>query len=96
MKKTVLLFVLGIGLISRLCASQYGVVAHIGQPSENHLAEAEFNLFNEIGIDWVRCDFDWSGVNPERGKWDFRHLDRIVELAEKYNEVISKVFNFGG
>lgn len=94
MKKTVLLFVLGIGLISRLCASQYGVVAHIGQPSENHLAEAEFKLFNEIGIDWVRCDFDWSGVNPERGKWDFRHLDRIVELAEKYNIKILPILDY--
>ena len=92
MKKTVLLFVLGIGLISRLCASQYGVIAHIGQPSENHLAEAEFKLFNEIGIDWVRCDFDWSEVARAPESVHHPHtpigqfLDAVSQMAKSLKD----------
>lgn len=64
----------------------YGVCAHISRGKLAN-AEEEFKRMTEADIGWVRTDFDWDRVEPERGEWTFSHLDRVVELAlrEKIN-----------
>lgn len=65
-----------------ICASPYGVCAHVSRGDERPLAQKEFALMREAGIVWVRTDFDWSGVERGPGKWTFDHLDAVVEWAE--------------
>ncbi|HTL69902.1 MAG TPA: family 1 glycosylhydrolase [Candidatus Eisenbacteria bacterium] len=37
-------------------------------------------LMREAGVGWVRMDFIWSDVEPEKGRFDFRKYDRIVDV----------------
>lgn len=33
------------------------------------------------GARWIRIDFDWSGLEPSRGSFDWGYMDRIVNAA---------------
>ncbi len=61
--------------------SEYGVCAHVGT-NENAIASREFPLMREAGIRCVRADFRWHDIEPEKGKWKFDHLDRVVREAK--------------
>lgn len=61
----------------------YGVCAHVSRGGELPIASQEFIRMQEAGINWVRTDFDWSGVEPKQGEWKFGHLDTLVPLAAK-------------
>lgn len=50
-------------------------VAHAGDP----VSAAENALMDELGIVWVRNDFRWSSIEPQKGVWDFSRYDRMVE-----------------
>lgn len=62
--------------------SPYGVCAHISRGSEHQVAQQEMTAMREAGIKWVRSDFDWGGVEPEEGKWNFSSLDETVQWAQ--------------
>lgn len=61
----------------------YGVCAHVSRGGELPIASLEFARMHEAGINWVRTDFDWSGVEPKKGEWKFGHLDTLMSLAAK-------------
>ncbi len=72
----------GSGVRGAEANSPYAVVAHISRGEEHEVAKREFRLMREAGIGWVRTDFDWSGVEPQRGVWTFDHLDETLDWAE--------------
>lgn len=81
-----LLFALLLSVIWNIPAAEklenpYGVCAHVSR-AELEIAPREFQRMHEAGIRRVRTDFDWSGVEPERGRWDFSRLDRLINAAE--------------
>lgn len=67
--------------VVRSAESPYGICAHVSR-GELEIAPQEFERMKEIGIRWVRTDFDWNGVNPVPGKWNFNRLDQLLRLAE--------------
>ena len=41
------------------------------------------SLLKEAGAGWVRMDFLWNDLEPERGRFDFARYDAIVEALSK-------------
>lgn len=60
--------------------SPYGVCAHL--PSEGPVPP-RLEMMREAGVRWVRSDFNWRGVEPQKGQWQFDRLDRLVDDAEQ-------------
>ncbi len=58
-------------------ASQVGLNAHI--PSNDILDDVALNL----GVRWIRVDFDWFRIEPEQGQFRWEATDRIVQRAEE-------------
>lgn len=52
----------------------------LGEDSATELRR-DFNLMASTGARWVRFDFDWSGAEPEPGRYDWRRIDRLVLAA---------------
>ncbi len=73
----------GASLLGQDHRSAYGVCAHITRPDEAKRAEKSLEMMKEGGIGWVRCDFDWDRIETAPGKWDFRHTDQIVRMANQ-------------
>ena len=38
-----------------------------------------------VGCGWVRADFDWPSIEPERGTFDWTDTDRFVALAARHH-----------
>ena len=38
-------------------------------------------LMKEAGVGWVRVDFLWAEIEPEKGRFDFTKYDEIVGLV---------------
>ena len=38
---------------------------------------------NDIGIGWVRVDFDWYRIQPEPARFDWEALDRVIDQCER-------------
>jgi hypothetical protein len=69
---------LGLGLPSLAQAdeaSPYGINTHI--PSD-----AALDLVQEAGIGWVRYDFNWFQIEPEKDRYDWSTTDRVIASAE--------------
>gem|GEM_PF-1188615 len=45
------------------------------------VVEAELNAVAEAQIQWVRCVFAWSDMQPNPGQWIFTGTDRVVEMC---------------
>lgn len=56
-------------------ASRLGLNVHM--PSQAILAD----VANELGIRWIRVDFDWFRIEPERGVFRWEEHDRVVDEA---------------
>ena len=62
----------------------YGICSHVSRRDWDFpLARQQFALMNRTGIRWVRSDYDWARVEPQRGKWDFSHLDQLQAEADR-------------
>lgn len=42
-------------------------------------------LMEEAGVGFVRMDFLWSDIEPEKGKWEFAKYDRLVKTLWKHH-----------
>lgn len=71
----------------------FGVCAHVSR-GELDIAPQGFSLMRQIGIRWVRTDFDWAGVEKQPGVWDFSHLDRLAELARNAKMEILPILDY--
>jgi hypothetical protein len=58
--------------------SPYGVNIHVPQGAE---LAAQLDQVKAAGIGWVRIDFIWAVVQPQRGTWDWRVYDAIANAA---------------
>ncbi len=74
--------------------SPYGVCAHISRGGEHQIAVKEMAAMNAAGINWVRTDFDWAGVEKKEGEWDFASLDETVEWARQANINILPILDY--
>ncbi len=74
--------------------SPYGICAHISRQSEYDLTGRQLEIMNDAGIDWVRTDFDWSGVQRKDGSWDFSKLDATVAKAERAGVKILPILDY--
>lgn len=72
----------------------YAVCAHLSRPGEFETRIREMSLVRDIGIGSVRTDFDWKYVEPERGKWTFDHLDKLLDDAEKMGVSILPILDY--
>ncbi len=66
---------------------------HNKYSSQDDLEKA-VSLMKEAGIGYVRLDFLWEDIEPERGKLDFNKYDRIVELLGRNNIKILGLLNY--
>ncbi|MBS1369440.1 MAG: cellulase family glycosylhydrolase [Lentisphaeria bacterium] len=71
----------------------YGVCAHVSR-SELKIAPQEFDRMREAGVNWVRTDFDWNGVEKSRGEWNYAHLDRLTGLAKEEGMNILPILDY--
>lgn len=56
--------------------SPFGINAHV--PDDRQL-----DLVQEAGIKWVRLDFDWSGIEPQKGNPQYARLHEVVANARR-------------
>ena len=60
--------------------SPYGINVHA--PAGAQL-NSQLDRVERAGIGWVRIDFIWAVVQPERNTWDWRIYDAIAAAARK-------------
>ncbi len=60
--------------------SPYGINVHA--PAGAQLT-AQLDRVERAGIGWIRIDFIWAAVQPQRGVYDWRLYDALVAAAEK-------------
>ncbi len=62
---------------------------------EKHRAEWREDLrkIKDLGFNTVRCWVDWNTAEPQPGRYDFRHVNQMLELAEEQGlKVIIQVY----
>ena len=62
---------------------QYGVCTQLTWEDEMGKTRKILSGLRDMGANWTRCDFVWSGCNPQRDVWDCQHLDQLVSGAAK-------------
>ena len=60
----------------------YGICAHL-QRWEYPVYRQELDIIKELGIGFVRFDFDWAMIEPRRGEFHFERYDELVETARQ-------------
>lgn len=72
----------GTGSLPALAAasSPYGVNLHAPQGAA---LAAQLDRVKAAGIGWVRIDFIWAAVQPDRATWDWTAYDAIAAAARK-------------
>ncbi len=68
---------------------QYGI-CHAGYSR----SEREYNLLEQLGVNWVRIDFSWNKMEEEEGIWDFSRYDNYMEKAEKEGMNVLAILNY--
>jgi beta-galactosidase len=54
------------------------------EPEKQRAAwRADLQKIKDLGFNSVRCWVDWNTAEPEPGKYDFRHINQILQLAEE-------------
>jgi hypothetical protein len=43
--------------------------------------EKLYEFLDELGVVWLRETFNWSEIEPEKGRWDFSKYDNLVEKS---------------
>lgn len=62
---------------------QYGICTQLTWEDELDKTKKILTGVRDLGADWTRCDFVWSGCNPRPDVWDCQHLDQILSGAKK-------------
>src|SRR6185295_732458 len=72
----------GAGELPALAAasSPYGINIHAPQGAA---LAAQLDRVKAAGIGWVRIDFIWAAVQPDRNTWDWAAYDAIAAAARK-------------
>ncbi len=77
-------FALSLTVISFTLLSQEAS-ADIGDNSlgmNTHIpSDGELDLVRELGVNWIRVDANWFSMEPARGRFEWREMDRVVNSA---------------
>ena len=61
--------------------SPFGMGIYLGQRWPSSEMEKPADIAQAIGIKWMRDEFNWGHVEPEKGKWNWERFDAAVETA---------------
>jgi beta-xylosidase len=75
-------------------SSPYGVCAHLGGGSESRLMPHNLKMMKSAGIDWVRADFSWDGVQHSDKTWHYERTDKLVNMTEQEGISVLAVLNY--
>jgi hypothetical protein len=64
---------------------EYGV--HVFLWWRPELAERDLLTAMAAGFTWVKQNFGWRDIEPQKGKFDWKHTDHIVYTANKYGPI---------
>ena len=64
--------------------SPYGMGIYLGQRWPSTEMEKPAQMAEHMGIKWMRDEFNWGHVEPEKGKWNFERFDASVETATRH------------
>jgi len=56
--------------------------------------EKAVGLLKELGVSFVRIDFYWQDIEPQKGKFDFSKYDYIVRLLSENNIKILAILDY--
>jgi hypothetical protein len=66
-----------------------GVCTHLNGLSTSDV-DKQLNLIQAIGIQWIRQEISWTGVEPTQGTWTFAPYDYIVSgIAQRGMQMIA-------
>lgn len=62
--------------------TSFGMGAYLGRYHGRELEEMAIRA-KEGGVKWIREDFEWASIEPERGKFNWSFTDSVVQIARK-------------
>ncbi|RIK18041.1 MAG: hypothetical protein DCC53_17200, partial [Chloroflexi bacterium] len=60
---------------------RFGVNAELRTIPADQLDD-QLALMRAAGVTWIRQEFDWNALEPERGRYDWAEYDRIVAAID--------------
>lgn len=57
-------------------------------------SDEEYRILGDLGVQAVRADFHWHGIEPEAGKWDFSYRDAFVDAAVRNGTKVIAILDF--
>ncbi len=76
----VLVAVLALSPVGRVGPAQLGMCINIAD-ADPATVSREFDLMAAMKVTWIRADFDWSGIESQRGQFNWSYPDRLVQEA---------------
>lgn len=76
-----LILSLSVGTFSQESPSPFGMCINMGSAEATEKA-AQWAV--PLGVKWMRQDFPWYGIEPEKGKFQWGSLDAIVDVGLKH------------
>lgn len=64
--------------------SAFGMGVYLGQRWSSEEQEVPAEIAQDIGVKWMRDEFNWGHLEPEKGKWNWERLDHSVETATEH------------
>lgn len=95
---SLLLFIGGASrVVSQLPLKKYGICAHISRYNIDWKnRDRILKMMEDVGIDYVRTDFDWSQLQPsaENPNFDFRILDSLMISIGKTGRQVLPILDY--
>lgn len=63
----------------------YGVCASPFTREDEKIVPEAFDLLEKAGVRWVRFGFRWNELESEKGRYNFKKIDWLVDTALKHN-----------
>lgn len=56
--------------------------------------DEEYAHLDQLGAQWLRIDFRWSRIEPEKGVWDFSYYDEYLENARAHGRKVLAILDY--
>jgi polysaccharide biosynthesis protein PslG len=76
----VLIVLLALSSVRAVGPAQLGMCIQIAD-ADAATVSREFDLMAAMKVKWIRADFDWSGIESQRGQFNWAYPDRVVQEA---------------
>jgi hypothetical protein len=70
------------------------LIVYMDPGIDRERADSVFRAAKELGITWVRIGFIWAVMNPQKDRYDFEEIDRIIDCACRYGLSVLPVFTW--